>query len=144
MALHLLKLCVGIGSVDHLAVAQAQRLERQRRAGETPRLRHITRNMPRRADEVLDGGSIYWVIKGFVRVRQRIVALEPVTTDKGVRCAIILDPTLVETEYQPRRPHQGWRYLEPQDAPPDRRDASGGFEEAPAEMIEELRELGLI
>ena len=144
MTVHLLKLCVGVESVDHLAQLQAQRLETMRKAGETPRLRHVTRNKPRRADEVLDGGSLYWVIKGFVRVHQAITALEQVTTDEGQKCAIILDSKLVETEYQPRRPHQGWRYLEPTNAPPDRKGGGRGLEEPSPEMLSELRELGLI
>jgi hypothetical protein len=144
MTVHLLKLCVGVESVDQLARYQVQRLEAMRKAGETPRLRHVTRNTPRRAEEVLDGGSLYWVIKGFVRVHQRIIGLEPVTTDEGQKCAIILDPNLVETEYQPRRPHQGWRYLEPADAPRDRKAGRGGLEEPSPEMLSELRELGLI
>ena len=99
----------------------------------TGALFHETRHYPRRADEILDGGSIYWVVKGFVRVRQRIVRLERrASEERGRFCRIHLDPVLVRTELQPRRPHQGWRYLQDIDAPPDRagrcgpRGAAGG------------------
>ncbi|MEQ8696092.1 MAG: DUF1489 domain-containing protein [Bauldia litoralis] len=138
MPVHLLKLCVGVDSIDRLATFQARRLANE---GE---VYHKTRNAPRRADEVLDGGSIYWIIKGFVRVRQRIVGIERQTNEaRGAHCHLVLDPELVPTAMQPRRPHQGWRYLEPADAPAD---AANGMveEEPPPEMAEELRELGLL
>ena len=76
--------------------------------------------MPTRKEEVLDGGSLYWIIRRFIRVRQRIIGLEAVVGDDGIpRCDLILDPELIRTEPQPRRPHQGWRYLNPADAPKD-------------------------
>jgi len=138
MALHLLKLSVGSESVDTMARWQAGRLAR------TGELFHETRNFPRRADEILDGGSIYWIIKGFVCVRQGIVGLERrADEERGRFCRIVLDPELVPTEIQPRRPHQGWRYLEADDAPPDARHAALA-EEPPPEMVAELRELGLL
>jgi hypothetical protein len=138
MPVHLLKLCVGVDSIDQLARFQARRLANE---GE---LYHKTRHTPRRADEVLAGGSIYWIIKGFVRVRQRIVGVERRTGEgRGAHCHLVLDPELVPTALQPRRPHQGWRYLEPADAPPDA--ARGEVEEEPPpEMASELRELGLL
>ncbi len=138
MALHLLKLSVGSTSVDSLARWQSIRLAR------TGALYHETRHFPRRADEILGGGSIYWVVKGFVRVRQRIADLERRSSAaRGRFCRIHLDPVLMRTELQPRRPHQGWRYLEAADAPPDA--PSGAIpEEPPPEMATELRNLGLL
>jgi len=138
MALHLLKLSVGSASVETMARWQASRLAR------TGALFHETRHHPRRAEEILDGGSIYWVVKGYVRVRQRIVRLERrASEERGRFCRIHLDPVLVRTELQPRRPHQGWRYLENIDAPPDA-PAGAVPEEPPRDMAAELRYLGLL
>ena len=144
MPLGLLKMCVGVAEIEQLARWQKERLSRLRECGEPPKLRHVTRHTPRRAAEILEGGSLYWVIKGYVRVRQRIVALEPVENEEGQsKCGLVLDPKLVRTELQPRRPHQGWRYLEPDDAP---NDLPGGqvTYDMPETMIAELRELGLL
>jgi hypothetical protein len=138
MPLHLLKLCVGVDEVDQLVRFQTARLKR----GE--RLVHVTRHRPRRAAEVLDGGSLYWVIRRRVAVRQRITALEVVESEDGItRCGIVLDPELVRTLPLPRRPHQGWRYYTADEAPPDLADASE-LPDMPPHMVEELRELGLI
>jgi hypothetical protein len=145
MALHLIKLAVGIDTVEHLQDRQALRLREARRGAGKGRLRILTRNMPRRADEVLDGGSLYWVVRGQVCVRQAITAIEAVADDEsGRRCAIYLDPALVRTASRRSRPFQGWRYYEADNAP---RDLSGGAQyedEPPPEMAAELRELGLI
>ena len=113
---NLLKLCVGADSVEDLAAWQ----DSPRARGADGRIRHVTRMWPRRAEELLDGGSLYWVIRGVVLVRQRLLALEPVTgADGTTRCALILDETRLRTAAQPRRPFQGWRYLEAADAPAD-------------------------
>ncbi len=146
MTLHLLKMCVGVDSIDHLRQLQAQRLERQRAAGEPAELRHVTRNMPRRADEILDGGSLYWIIKGQIRARQRIVSLERLDKSNTLkRCAIVLDPRIVETQHQRARPMQGWRYLNSADAPNDAlRISDDAAPEMPPQMVAELRELGLL
>lgn len=142
MTVHLLKLCVGIERVDQLEAHIARRLA----AGQP--LVHHTRFKPKREAEVLEGGSLYWVIAGFVRARQRILALDEVVVEgRGRCCAIRLDAELVQTEAQPRRPHQGWRYLEPKDAPRDLAgltDLAEGAEEMPPAMLQELRELGLL
>ncbi len=141
MALHLIKVCVGIGSIEELAAVQKGR----RRPGDAGSP-HITRHRPKRADEILDGGSLYWIIKRAVAVRQRILAIEELTTEEGRRCRLILDKVLVATVPWPRRPHQGWRYLAAADAPPDlatQADGSGG-EMPPREMIAELKRLGLM
>lgn len=133
---HLLKLCVGVDSVEQLEAYQKARLDR----GET--LRHVTRNRPRRDAEVLAGGSIYWIIAGAIRVRQRIVGLDRVETPDGSKCGLVFDPELIRTEPWSRRPHQGWRYLEAKDAPPDLA-VSGESEDLPPELRARLREMGV-
>jgi len=140
MALHILKLSVGTEDVDGLV--DWQRIV----CAQWPDglSRHITRMSPRRGDEVLDGGSIYWVIKGQVLCRQAILRLDPVTDGDGInRCAIVLDPELHRTEPQPRRPFQGWRYLKPEDAPQDLPKARVGDDTLPPELAEALAEFGL-
>jgi hypothetical protein len=108
-------------------------------------LRHRTRQMPRRADELKAGGSIYWVIKGVIQVRQRLLDLKEVRGDDGIRrCDLILDPQLVPTRPRPRRAFQGWRYLDGEDAPADLDLRGADVEEMPAEMKQELIELGLL
>ena len=138
MAVHLLKMCVGVDSVDQLRQFQAQRMAR----GET--LRHVTRYKPRRGPEVLAGGSLYWVIRGAIRVRQRIIGFEEVVTDVGLKCGLLLGSDLVATLPQPRRPHQGWRYLDNDAAPEDLDKATDAGNELPPEMLAELRELGIM
>ncbi|WP_416897422.1 MAG: DUF1489 family protein [Minwuia sp.] len=133
---HLVKLCVGVDSVEQLAEFQ------RARASRNEALRHVTRNRPRRDDEVLNGGSIYWIIAGAIRVRQRIVDLEVVQTGEGVKCGLLFDPELVRTEPWGRRPHQGWRYLEAKDAPPDLPDGEAA-EDLPDDLRAHLREIGL-
>jgi len=139
MALHLLKLAVG---VDDLADMRKLQKERRRERGRSV---FYTRHMPRRREEILDGGSIYWVIKGHIRVRQRILGFIPVVEDDGERyCLVRYDPKLVETVWQPKRPFQGWRYLLPKDAPADRPARSATEDKLPEAMTEELRALGLL
>ncbi len=136
MTLHLIKLCVGVDSPDELRSWIAHRI------AATGEHRHVTRMFPRRADALLEGGSLYWVIRGMVLVRQRVTALRPVVRDDGAAaCAIVLDPELIATAPQPRRPFQGWRYLEPADAPSD---LSAGDAELPPELRAELAMLGLL
>lgn len=144
MSVHLIKLCVGVENLEHLRDIQGLRMQQALAASGGMRLLHVTRNRPRRADELCAGGSIYWVIKRLVRARQRILACETVTgPDGGPRCALVLDPQLVATRPHPHRPFQGWRYLKPADAPVDL--ASGeAAGELPAQMAAALRNLGLI
>jgi hypothetical protein len=145
MTVHLIKLCVGVDTVKELADWQSERLKRLRRAGKTPELCHRTLQAPRRRAEVLDGGSLYWVIKGFVLVRQRVLDLRPdVKEDGTVCCGIVLDAKLVTTRAHPRRAFQGWRYLEAADAPKDAKLADGADDDLPRGMREDLRELRLI
>lgn len=138
MALHLIKLCVGVSEPEELAAFQA---ERRARHGE---VFHLTRMVPRRMAELLDGGSLYWVIRGQVRLRQMLRDIRPFADADGVgRCRLVLDPELVMTEPAPRRPFQGWRYLEDKDAPGDL--APGAQSEAmPAALRAELAALGLL
>ncbi|MEK9722436.1 MAG: DUF1489 domain-containing protein [Rhodospirillaceae bacterium] len=146
MTVHLIKLCVGIENVEHLAQVQQARLDAARARGEKkPQLLHITRNMPRRSTEVLDGGSLYWVIKGVIQVRQRILALEQAQRDSGEpACAIIYEPTQVRTEPRAFRAFQGWRYFPPDKAPPDLDVSAGRGADLPPAMAAELRDLGLL
>lgn len=140
MALHMLKMCVGCDSVEDLAEWQANRMLR----GEP--LIHRTRNFPKRGTEILAGGSLYWIIKGQVRVRQRITAFEAVTDGEGGRfCAIHLAEALVRVIHKPARPMQGWRYLSAEDAPIDRDpNHVDETDEMPTGMVKELRALGLM
>jgi len=140
MALHLIKMCVGCESVEDLAEWQANRMLR----GEP--LIHRTRNFPKRGAEILEGGSLYWIIKGQVRVRQRITALEAVTDGEGGRfCAIHLAQELVPVIHRTQRPMQGWRYLAAEDAPIDRDpNHLDETDEMPMGMVKELRALGLM
>jgi hypothetical protein len=145
MTVHLIKLCVGCDTVEELAIWQAQRLKRLKRARKMPELCHRTLQTPRRRDEVLDGGSLYWVIKGFVLVRQRVRDLRPDVKEDGTACCgIVLDKELVATRARPRRPFQGWRYLEADDAPKDAGVVEAADNAIPPGMREELRELRLI
>lgn len=145
MTVHLLKMAVGIDSVAHLAEVQKQRLERAAAPGGTGDLRHFTRHAPRRAGDVTGGGSMFWIIKGYVRVRQRILGIERVAGREGrKRCALILDPDLVKTELSAHKPIQGWRYLDPMAAPPDREISALEATSIPPEMAAELRALGLL
>ena len=138
MALHLIKLAVGIDDVAHLRKVQK---ERRRERG---RYVFYTRHMPRRREEILDGGSIYWVIKGYVRVHQRLKGFTSTVDDEGrPRCVVGYDMQLVPTVLVPKRPFQGWRYLEAKDAPPDWKGAKGSAE-LPPKLLEELRLLGLL
>jgi hypothetical protein len=118
--LNMLKLCVGAECVEDLVDWQAGRLV-PRQTGELRSVaKHVTRMWPTRGEELLAGGSLYWVFKGLVLARQPIVALEPSQGADGIRrCAILLDPNVVRTHPQPRRPFQGWRYLRAEDAPRD-------------------------
>jgi hypothetical protein len=145
MTVHLIKLCVGVDTVRELADWQAERVNRLQTAGKRPELCHRTLQTPRRRDEVLDGGSLYWVIKGFVLVRQRVLDLRPDVKDDGTACCgIVLDPELVATRAHPRRAFQGWRYLEAADAPQDAGGVDEETDDMPPGMREDLRELRLI
>ena len=144
MALHILKLCVGADSIEDLQDWLDRRLAVQKAAGLEPEHYHTTRMQPRRVEEILDGGSLYWVIKGQVQVRQKLVGIEPFVDGDGIgRCRLMLEPVLYPTQWQPRRAFQGWRYLKPEDAPADLA-AGDGMADLPAHLKRELAGLGLI
>lgn len=140
--LNLIKLSVGPKDVAALAAIQAERLRTD------PPLRAWTRMFPKRGAELTDGGSIYWVVAGFVRVRQRILELREEEWDDGTPCAaLVLDPVLVPVEARPVKAFQGWRYLKPEEAPPDLvqgRPVAQGIEALPPALRRDLAELCLI
>ena len=145
MPLHLLKLCVGAESVADLEGFIAERLTAQRRAGQAAEQRHTTRMVPKRLAELLDGGSLFWVIKGQVAARQRLLDVRPFTDGDGIgRCHLVLEPAVVPVEARPCRPFQGWRYLEPASAPRDAGLLGPELLALPDALRRELRDLGLI
>jgi hypothetical protein len=142
VSLNLIKLCVGCDSIEDLRAWVDWRLSEMRSARKKPEHVHVTRMMPRRTDELLAGGSLYWVIKGNVQVRQRLLAIRPFTDDEGIhRCGLVLEPKLVPTEWQPKSAFQGWRYLLEKDAPADLK--SRRADDLPPALRAELAELGL-
>lgn len=138
--IHMVKLSVGTESVEDLSIWQRQTAAQ----GTDGRPQHITRMWPRREDEVLNGGSIYWVIKGVILCRQKIIRLDEVTRTDGIRrCAIVLDSQLIRVAATPKRAFQGWRYLPVSDAPPDLRLSREGEDTLPAELNAALAEIGV-
>lgn len=138
--INILKLCVGAESVEDLMDWQVSQRHRWPKGCAV----HITRMWPKRAAEVLNGGSLYWVIKGVILCRQRIVGLEQVTGEDGInRCAIVLDQEVVRTDAAPRRPFQGWRYFDPADAPRDIPKGRAAEEALPPGLAEAMAEFGL-
>jgi len=145
MSLHLIKLCVGCDSVRDLEGWIKQKLKDKRKRGEKPEHIHRTRMVPKRAEELTDGGSLYWVIRGEIMCRQRIRAVRPFRDKDGVgRCGLVLDPKVVLVSPRPYRAFQGWRYLQPADAPRDLDKAAPGAAAMPETLRRELRELGLM
>jgi hypothetical protein len=150
MTLHLVKLCVGAASIDDLETWQTSRLEIARRLGLPARIEHTTFQTPKRQAELLDGGSLYWVIKGAIAVRQRIVGFDAgVKEDGSACCLILLDRELVPVRPVRRRPFQGWRYLDGADAPADIPGGRSGaaasdISDMSATLRRELAELGLL
>jgi hypothetical protein len=145
MPLNLIKLCVGCDSVADLESWIKQKLKEKTRRGQKPEHIHTTRMVPKRADELTDGGSLYWVIRGQVSCRERIVDVRPFVDKEGVgRCRLVLDGKVVLVEPRPRAAFQGWRYLEVKEAPRDLARAAPGAARMPEAMRRELRELGLL
>jgi hypothetical protein len=145
MPLHLIKLCVGCDSVDDLKSWVAARLKEKKRRGQKPEHIHTTRMSPKRGDELIDGGSLYWVIKGQVMCRERIVDLRPFVDKDGIgRCRIVLDGKIRLVAPRPCRAFQGWRYLAEKDAPGDLERTARGAAIMPEQMRRELSELGLL
>lgn len=150
MTVHMLKLSVGTSSVEDLREWQDGKVAERKAAGLDPRPRHVTRMWPRREDELLAGGSIYWVIQGWISVRQAIEGFEEVRREDGIRrCAIVLSRELVPVVPRPRAAFQGWRYLNPEDAPEDARAYATGFAEEsetflPEDLARALDGLGVV
>ena len=144
MPLHILKLCVGCDSVKDLEGWIKQKLKALKKGARREHI-HTTRMVPKRAEEVVDGGSLYWVIRGQVMCRQRLLEVRPFVDREGVgRCQLALDPKLVLVELRPWRAFQGWRYLAAKDAPRDLDRAAPGAHAMPEDMRRELRQLGLL
>lgn len=139
--INLVKLCVGAESVEsHIEWQKTTRIRSQ-----DGYRRHVTRMWPKREDELLDGGSIYWVIKGMIQCRQRILRLDEVIDHRGIRrCGIVLEEEIIRTQVVPKRAFQGWRYLKPEDAPRDLRQGSAAEEPLPADLNKALSEIGVI
>ncbi len=145
MALHLLKLCVGAASIGDLEAWIKASLAIRKARGIAPEQMHTTRMIPKRMDELLDGGSLFWVIKGQIAARQKLIDVRPFTDSEGVsRCNLVLEPKVIPVMPRPCRPFQGWRYLVDKDAPIDIGKAGAGIVEMPETLRHELRDLGLI
>ena len=145
MPLHLVKLAVGCDSVRDLQDWIRQKLKAKRKSGEKPERIHTTRMVPKRAEELVDGGSLYWVIKGEIACRETIRAIRPFVDKDGIgRCRIVLDGKPVLVEPRPMRAFQGWRYFAPEDAPRDLDKVVKGAAAMPETLRRELRELGLM
>ncbi len=141
----MLKLCVGAESIDDLREWVSERSLLAMAAGMEPHSSHVTRMLPKRDQELLDGGSLYWVIKGQVQARQRLIDIKSFKDVDGIsRCELVLGPEVVETELQPRRAFQGWRYLKAEEAPRDLMSLGDGAAELPLDLRRELAELGLL
>lgn len=145
MPLHLLKLCVGCDSIEDLEEWIEDRLKKARRLRKPAEHMHTTRMIPTRAEELVNGGSLYWVIRGNVQVRQRLMEVRPFRDTDGIkRCHLVLEPKVTPTEWQPRRAFQGWRYLKPEDAPRDLGRGRAALREMPPDLRRELADLGLL
>lgn len=144
MALHLLKLAVGAASIADIEAHVAARLATRRAAKQPLEAVHTTRMVPKRVDEIVGGGSLYWVVRGQIAARQTLVAIRPFTDADGIgRCDLVLDPAVVAVAPKPCRPFQGWRYLPDVSAPADLSSLAGA--EALPEMLRHaLAELCLI
>ncbi|MEO1563294.1 MAG: DUF1489 domain-containing protein [Pseudomonadota bacterium] len=137
---NLIKLCVGADTPDDLVAWQTQR----RRIYPDKPLRHVTRMWPKRAPEILNGGSMFWVFKGAILARQPIVGLEEVIGEDGIRrCGILLQEGLIRTNALPRRPFQGWRYLSVDDAPGDLPEGRENEDSLPQALADALNDIGL-
>lgn len=145
MTLHLIKLCVGCDSITDLEEWIEENKTHHRRLGRDYEQTHTTRMVPKRMDELLNGGSLFWVIKGQIACRQSLLDIRPFTDADGIgRCRLVLEPKVVPVEPRPFRPFQGWRYLTPKDAPRDIGPKSGDLASMPEDMRRELAELGLL
>ena len=144
MALHLIKLCVGADTVQDLEAWIKQKLKALKKGAKREHI-HTTRMVPKRTDELLDGGSLYWVIRGQIACREELIAIRPFVDKDGIgRCRLVLRPKVIVVEPRPFRAFQGWRYLQAKDAPRDLDRAAPGARHMPEELRRELRDLGLL
>ncbi len=145
MALNLIKLCVGIDTVDQLASSIERSSMALIAASKPVEMVHTTRMAPKRAEEIIGKGSLYWVIKSRVQCRQEIIDLRTYKDGQGIgRCDIVMKPTLIPTAHQPKRPFQGWRYFNQKDIPRDLGEGEKAVADMPEELRKELASLGLI
>jgi len=145
MPLHLIKLAVGCDSVKELKSWVAERMQAAKKKGLPLHHVHVTRMVPKRVDELLSGGSLYWVIRGEIAAREKIIAIEPFRDRDGIgRCRLVMQPKVVPVLQRPMRPFQGWRYFTEDAAPPDLKAAGTGVADMPEPLRRELRELGLL
>ena len=136
---------MGITTINQLEQLQSMRRGEYVKAGRPPVNIHITRNKPKRSKEIINSGSLYWVIRRQIRVRQKIIRIDDIEDAEGrKKCCLVLDSDLIKTEHRAYRPFQGWRYLEQSDAPADLSNNQKAESEMPSEMEEELRGLGLL
>jgi hypothetical protein len=145
MALHLIKLCVGCDSIQDLEEWIEENRILNRRLRRVYEQTHTTRMVPKRAGEIVDGGSLFWVIRGQIACRQRLLEIRPFTDADGIgRCHLVLEPVVTPVEPRPFRPFQGWRYMGPKDAPRDLGLGTQDIRQMPEALRRELAELGLI
>ena len=145
MALHLIKLCVGCDSIKDLRGWVAERMATARKKGLPLHHIHVTRMTPKRGDEIAAGGSLYWVIRGEIAAREKIIAIEPFRDKDGIgRCRLVMQPKVIAVSPRPMRPFQGWRYFTPDSAPPDLGKAAASIAAMPEPLRRELRDLGLL
>ncbi len=144
IAINMVKLCVGIDTVAQLEAYRATQSGAASASRVEDLTTHVTRMWPKRADELVKGGSLYWVIKGAIQARQRILRFEERIGPDGIRrCAIVMSPEVIRTQTALRRPFQGWRYLDATDCPPDLFAKGRCRDELPPEMQQALSEIGL-
>jgi len=145
MPLHLIKLAVGCDSVKDLSARIAERMKTAKLQGLPRHHIHITRMVPKRDAELLAGGSIYWVIRGEIAAREKLIGIEPFRDRDGIgRCRLIMQPKVFAVAPRPMRAFQGWRYLADSDAPADLGKAAASIAAMPEAMRRELRDLGLL
>jgi hypothetical protein len=145
MPLHLIKLCVGCDSIRDLEKWIEENRLHARRLKRSYEQTHTTRMVPKRVEDLLAGGSLFWVIRGHVACRQTLLDVRPFTDPGGIgRCHLVLEPKVVPIEPRPYRAFQGWRYLDAKDAPRDIGAGQADLARMPEQMRRDLADLGLL
>ncbi len=143
--MNLIKLCVGASSIEDLENWQQARLAALVLARQDAVIMHITRQAPKKLEGLAQPASLYWIIRGLVCCRQTILELRPMVDEQGVRrCGLCLAPQIIRVQPQPRRPFQGWRYLDVSDAPPDLDACQTQQEPLPTKISQHFQDLGLL